>query len=69
MDTKKGIPHKSIFTTWDIYDLRGTIVDDSLVYFKVYLTDTSTPELQPGDTATISLNAERNFFIYDSKLF
>ncbi|KAG4108770.1 hypothetical protein H8356DRAFT_918507 [Neocallimastix lanati (nom. inval.)] len=35
MDTKKGIPHKSIFTTWDIYDLRGTIVDDSLVYFKI----------------------------------
>jgi len=69
MDIKGDIPPKTIYLSWDIYDLRSTIAYDTPLSHKVYLTENSASELKVEDTAMISLNKNENFFINDSMLF
>jgi len=69
MDIKGDIPPKTIYLSWEIYDLRGTIVYDTPLSYKVYLTEASSHELKENDVVTISLNNDNNFFTYESKYF
>jgi len=65
MDIKGDIPPNTIYLSWEIYDLRGTIVHDTPLSYKVYLTEASSHELKENDIVTISLNNDNNFFTYE----
>ncbi|ORX39519.1 hypothetical protein BCR32DRAFT_160332, partial [Anaeromyces robustus] len=54
MDRNKSILRKTIYKSWDIYDLRGTIVEDTPIAYKIYLTEASSTELNIDDIVSIS---------------
>ncbi|OUM66397.1 hypothetical protein PIROE2DRAFT_6445, partial [Piromyces sp. E2] len=62
MDIKGDIPPKTIYLSWDIYDLRSTIAYDTPLNYQVHLMEDSTSELKVDDNTIISLNENINFF-------